>query len=216
MTLDLYAPEQVLPHARPMILIDALVAREAERLVASLEVRADSLFFRPPHGVAAHVSIEWMAQCCAAWAGARALDEGRQVDLGFLLGTRDFRAEVDWFAAGERLYVTAELEFQDEEMGSFRCRTARRRGGEPVASARLSVYQPRDVAAFLAARAGAARGGAACAGASSSPAPARESAARSRGDWRRTALPSPCTTVAIAPAPSRPWRRSPAAAAPAR
>lgn len=156
MALSLYTPEQVLPHARPMILIDALVAREAERLVAAVEVRADSLFFRAPHGIAAHVSIEWMAQCCAAWAGAKALDERRAVQVGFLLGTRDFRADVDWFAEGERLYVAAELDFEDEEMASFRCRTSRAPHGDIVASARLNVYQPRDVAAFLASRGGVA------------------------------------------------------------
>jgi predicted hotdog family 3-hydroxylacyl-ACP dehydratase len=156
MTLSLYAMETVLPHARPMILLDEMVVREAERLVATVEVRADSLFFRAPQGIAAHVSIEWMAQCCAAWAGSKALDESRPVDIGFLLGTRDFRAEVDWFAEGERLYVSADLEFQDEEMGSFRCRTSRALDGDAVAAARLSVYQPRDVAAFLASRGGAA------------------------------------------------------------
>jgi predicted hotdog family 3-hydroxylacyl-ACP dehydratase len=137
MTLTLYTPEQVLPHAQPMILID-------------------SLFYRAPHGIAAHVSIEWMAQCCAAWAGAKALDEARKVEVGFLLGTRDFRAELDWFVEGERFYVSADLEFQDEEMASFRCRTGRTLEGDAVSSARLSVYQPRDVAAFLASRGGAA------------------------------------------------------------
>lgn len=156
MTLGLYPLEQVLPHARPMILIDALIARGPERLVAAVEVRADSLFFRAPHGIAAHVAIEWMAQCCAAWAGARALDEGRRVEVGFLLGTRDFRADVEWFAEGERLYVSADLDLQDEEMASFRCRTSRQPDADVVVSARLNVYQPRDVAAFLASRGGAA------------------------------------------------------------
>lgn len=149
MTLGLYTPHQVLPHAGPMILIDDLVAREADLLVAAVDVRAESLFFRAPHGVAAHVSIEWMAQCCAAWAGAKALDEGRRVELGFLLGTRNFRADVDWFAAGERLYVSARLTFQDEEMASFLCRTAYSADGEAVCSASLNVFQPRDVATFL-------------------------------------------------------------------
>ena len=153
MPLSLYKPEQVLPHARPMILIDQVIAREPERLVAAVDVRADSMFFRPPHGVAAHVAIEWMAQACAAFGGAQALDEGRAVAIGFLLGTRDFRAELDWFGEGERLYVSAELEFQDEEMASFRCRTTRQPDGAALASARLNVYQPRDVQAFLAARA---------------------------------------------------------------
>lgn len=152
MTLSLYTPEQVLPHARPMILIDEVIARAPERLIAAFEVRADSLFFRAPHGIAAHVAIEWMAQACAAFGGARALDEGRAVDIGFLLGTRDFRAEVEWFSEGERLYVSAGLEFQDEEMANFRCLTSREPDGAAVASARLNVYQPRDVQAFLAAR----------------------------------------------------------------
>jgi len=135
-----------------MILIDEVIARQPDLLVAAVEVRADSLFFRPPEGIAAHVSIEWMAQCCAAWAGAKALDEGNPVSLGFLLGTRNFRADVEWFAGGARFYVSAQLEFLDEEMANFRCWTAARRDSEPITAAHLSVYQPRDVAAFLGAR----------------------------------------------------------------
>ena len=156
MSLALYPMERILPHARPMILIDEVIARGPERLVAAVDVRADSLFFRAPLGIAAHVSLEWMAQACAAFAGARALDGGRTVALGFLLGTRDFRADVEWFGEGERLYVSADLEFEDEEMASFRCRTCRQPDADAVVLARLNVYQPHDVEAFLASRGGVA------------------------------------------------------------
>lgn len=140
--------EALLPHARPMILLDEVVGRDETRLAAALTVRAGTPFFDAGRGVAAHVAIEWMAQACGAFVGAEALESGGAVRLGLLLGTRDFEADVSWFPEGARVEVSATLVYRDGEMGVFDCAAAV--DGQGMATAQLTVYQPADTAALLA------------------------------------------------------------------
>ena len=95
----------------------------------------------------AHVAVEWMAQACAAFAGSEAIDGGAPVRIGFLLGTRDFRAIAGWFAAGERLFVRAHLEYRDDEMANFDCEVADVVRRPALASASLNVFHPHDAPA---------------------------------------------------------------------
>lgn len=139
----------LLPHARPMILIDEVVACAADSLSAAVLVRAGIPFFEPGRGVPAHVALEWMAQTSAACAGNEMIEKGEKVRLGLLLGTRDFRACVPWFLEGERFIVTASIVFRDTQMGVFDCAVARSDNGEAVATAQLTTYQPGDEAALM-------------------------------------------------------------------
>jgi predicted hotdog family 3-hydroxylacyl-ACP dehydratase len=148
-----YPIETVLPHAHPMILIDDIVGYDESSLTSALTIRPEAKFFRPGRGVAAHIGLEWMAQTCGAFAGARALECGEEVRLGLLLGTRDFTADVMWFPEGERLHVTATQLFVDGRIGAFDCAILRAGGTLPAARAQLTVYQPLDAAALLADRA---------------------------------------------------------------
>jgi predicted hotdog family 3-hydroxylacyl-ACP dehydratase len=110
-------------------------------------VRRDAAFAQDA-GIPAHVALEWMAQSCAALVGIRALEEQQPVRIGFILGTRDFRATVPWFRFGDRVTMTAVSTFNDGEMAQFDCRLER--DSETCATARLTVFQPRDLAAMLA------------------------------------------------------------------
>ena len=132
--------EDLLPHAPPMLLLDEALACEAEYAAAGVTIRPDHLFARP-EGVPAHVGIEFMAQTCGLWAGGVAKRQGGAVRLGFLLGSRRYKAARPFFSFGERLEVSARLVFLDQGMGVFDCRIADG-AGEVVAEAQLSVYQP--------------------------------------------------------------------------
>ncbi len=149
MTLPLYPVESVVPHRPPMILIDEIVARQAGSIVALVTIRPDGLFFQPDRGVPSHIALEWMAQACAAFGGSEALDDGGAVKIGFLLGTRDFRATRTWFAEGERLYVRALLEYRDDELANFACEVAASLEGLSLARASLNVYHPHDASALI-------------------------------------------------------------------
>jgi predicted hotdog family 3-hydroxylacyl-ACP dehydratase len=148
MALKDYPIESLLPHARPMILLDRVIARDTEQLVAEVKVRPGIPFFRPGQGIAAHVAVEWMAQACGAYVGARTLDAGMPVRVGFLLGTRDFNCHIAWFETGNILTVSAVLTYRQDDVAVFDCKTSRQ--DEDVATAQLTVFQPADMAALLA------------------------------------------------------------------
>ena len=149
MTLPFYPIESVVPQRPPMILIDEIVDRQANGIMVCVTIRADGLFFQPGRGMPSHVALEWMAQACAAFAGSEALDSGGAVKIGFLLGTRDFRAARTWFAEGERLYVRARLEYRDNEAANFACEVAGSPEGVSLARASLNVYHPHDAFALI-------------------------------------------------------------------
>jgi predicted hotdog family 3-hydroxylacyl-ACP dehydratase len=142
-----YRIEDLLPHARPMILIDEITGIGEGMLSAALTVRSGLPFFEPGRGVAAHVAIEWMAQSCGAYVGVTALNAGQPVRLGLLLGTRNFRATVPWFREGERLNVTVLQAFIDSQLGAFDCVVSGIPSGGELAKARLTLYQPDDAMA---------------------------------------------------------------------
>lgn len=155
MTLPLYPAGDVVPQMPPMRLIDAIVARQPEGITCAVTVRADGLFFQPGRGIPAHIALEWMAQTCAAFAGCEALDGYGAVRIGFLLGTRDFRASQRWFAEHERFLVQAHLEYRDDEFASFACTLVSAAGGAVLAQAGLNVFHPRDAAAVIASQSAA-------------------------------------------------------------
>jgi predicted hotdog family 3-hydroxylacyl-ACP dehydratase len=149
MTLALYPVESVVPQRPPMILIDDVIARQADEITVDVTIRPTRLFFQLDRGMPSHVALEWMAQACAAFAGSEARDQGHPVRLGFLLGTRDFHANRSWFAEGEHLYVRARLAYRDEEMANFDCEVTDSSGAQSLAKASLNVYQPRDVSTLF-------------------------------------------------------------------
>ena len=149
MTVPLYPIDSVIPQRPPMALIDEIVAREADSIIALVTIRSSGLFFQLGHGIPSHVGLEWMAQACAAFAGAKALDEAGTVKVGFLLGTRNFQANRYWFTEGERLYVRARLEYRDDELANFACEIADSIDGPAIAKASLNVFHPNDALALI-------------------------------------------------------------------
>jgi predicted hotdog family 3-hydroxylacyl-ACP dehydratase len=149
--LPSYRIEELLPHARPMILLDEVTDVGEGTLSAALTVRPGRPFFEAGRGVAAHVAIEWMAQTCGAYVGVAALEAGQPIRMGWLLGTRNFQATVPWFREGERLNITVTPAFLDSQMGAFDCIVTRAGNGDEVAKARLTLYHPDDAATLPAA-----------------------------------------------------------------
>lgn len=138
---------EVVPHAGAMILLDAIEHMEAERIVCTRTIQPGALFVESDGSMPAWMGVELMAQAIAAWAGCCARAEQRPVQLGFLLGTRHYRCNVDCFPAQARLRIEAERAFHDEQgMGVFHCRIA---GVGIYAEARLNVFSPPDADAFF-------------------------------------------------------------------
>jgi predicted hotdog family 3-hydroxylacyl-ACP dehydratase len=139
--------EDLLPHAGEMILLDAVLEAEAERIVCRRRVSAGGLFNSVDGSLPAWVGVELMAQSIAAWAGWQAKHEERPVRLGFLLGTRHYQCDVEAFPAGNELVIEAVRNFHDDHgMGVFACRID---APGVHAEARLTVFSPPDADTFL-------------------------------------------------------------------
>lgn len=138
----------LLPHAGDMILIDEVVEFDEEQIRTRINVRPGGLFNRADGSLPAWVGIELMAQSVAAYAGCQAREKGEPVELGFLLGTRKFECNVEYFPAGSELIIHARCSLQDDSgMGVFECHLS---GTGIQASARLNVYRPPQSAGYLA------------------------------------------------------------------
>ncbi|MEZ4280877.1 MAG: hypothetical protein R3F21_14855 [Myxococcota bacterium] len=139
------APEQVLVHRPPMIWLRAIEGHDARETSASVAVADCGALRDADGGVAAHVAIEWMAQCVAAHAGIERRAGGEAPTLGLLLGSRHVRFARSAYNANERFRVVATRSWGDDRGAvSFDCRVEEIASGEPVAAARLSCFVPGD------------------------------------------------------------------------
>jgi len=138
--------EDLVPHSGSMSLLDKVVAVGEETLTATLCVRDDGIFARDGR-VPAYMGIEYMAQAVAAFSGYHATRRGEPVKLGFLLGTRKFNSNIDHYQCGDALTVEIERLLQAENgMATFECHIS---GAGAQQSARLNVYQPENIEAYL-------------------------------------------------------------------
>jgi len=151
---------ELVPHAGPMVLLERVLAVDADTLCAEVVIRPDTLFC-DDQGVGAWVGVEYMAQAVAAFAGHEARLRGEPVRVGFLLGTRRYECRLPAFALGSRLHVHVQRTLQGENgLGAFECRivdadmsgveaSGVETPGTPLATATVTVFQPDNVNDFL-------------------------------------------------------------------
>jgi len=135
-----FAVEELLPHSGRMVLLNRVIEFDEENMVAEVIVRDDGLF---GHGngntVPAWLGIEYMAQTIAALGGMKRRLAGKNLNPGFLLGTRRYDCNVGLFAVGSVLTVSVKRLVEDQGLGVFDCRIT---AEGILASAKLNVYQP--------------------------------------------------------------------------
>ncbi|MBB1626965.1 hotdog family protein [Achromobacter sp. UMC71] len=137
----------LLPHAGNMILLDEVLAYDAESLTARAVVKPGP-YSLPDGSLPPWLGLELMAQAVGAWAGCQARLAGAEVKLGFLLGTRRYDCHVDVLPAGAVLTIPVQRGFIDDSgMSVFECEL--RDGDRLLATARLNVYQPKDPTVFI-------------------------------------------------------------------
>lgn len=132
--------EKILPHKKPMILIDDVVDYSVEEgwLKSVVTVNKNSKFFdNTIGGVSSIVGIEYMAQTIGCYAFYKA-NIGKPI-IGFLLGTRLYNNKTDVFKENETLEILVKEIFSGEDILSFECFISNH--GEEVASATINVYQ---------------------------------------------------------------------------
>lgn len=125
-----------------MLWLDCIHHVDATSVHASARIHPQTMFLRG-NLLPVWVSIEYMAQAVAAWAGNQTHSRGQPAKIGYLLGTRRFYAHRQHFCVGDELQLRVQLELQgDNGLGMFACQTLV--GQELAAAANLSVYQPED------------------------------------------------------------------------
>lgn len=130
--------KELVPHSGQMLLIDEIVSRDQQKLVARTTIREASPFYRAASGVPSWVGLEYMAQTVAAWSGLRARERGEEPGPGFLIGAKKYKANQPAFPLGSQLEIEARLRDQHGSLGVFECRIT---SGEIESHGVLSVYE---------------------------------------------------------------------------
>ncbi|WP_035386870.1 hotdog family protein [Ferrimonas senticii] len=138
-----------LAHRPPMILIDQLVNYQPDQLTVAVTPSPHAPFFDDAiDGVPSWVGIEYMAQAVATLAGIEAEANGEPIRIGFLLGTRRYQIHQPQFDRNCCYHVSVNRLYQDDDgMAAFDCLIQQQQ--QPVAEARINVFQPRDPNQFL-------------------------------------------------------------------
>jgi predicted hotdog family 3-hydroxylacyl-ACP dehydratase len=118
--------QRVVPQSGRMLLLDRIVAADADTITTEVTVREGSLFCdRRSGGVGAWVGLEYMAQTIAAFAGYEAMRHGQAVPPGLLLGTRRYTSTAPLFPLGATLHITVRRDTTGAPgITSFDCRIA--------------------------------------------------------------------------------------------
>ena len=127
-------------HRKPMLFLDRLVDIGEDFATCEWCIGNDFELLEPGLGVPAYTGVEYMAQCVAVHAGARARALGFVPPHGFLLGTRHYRCSVPYFEEGSIYQSTCRELIRDSNgMGSFACRILL--NGLSIAEANLAVLE---------------------------------------------------------------------------
>ena len=130
-----------LPHRPPMLLVNRLLEVSQTHAIAKVFIDEQTPFISD-RGVSAVIGIEYMGQTAALIAGYQ-LEQGlTEPHLGFLLGTRAFSIEQDYFLPNQSLIVECrEKALVGDSLATFDCMIRLDSESEVIAKASLSVFR---------------------------------------------------------------------------
>lgn len=134
------AAADLLYHEAPMVLLENIISATPESACCQCLCGEDNPFFLPGVGIPPWVAIEFMAQCVAVSAGARAVSAGKRLPLGLLLGTMSLKLDGGSFQPGQDCRVESCTILSDDlGMGAHQCRVSV--NDRVVAEARLTAKE---------------------------------------------------------------------------
>ncbi len=148
----MYDIEDIIKHRKPMRLVDNLISFGKDNACVSVCINEGSEFYQvEQQGVPSYIGIEYMAQAIAAQAGANELANGKDIRLGFLLGTRKYKPNSAFFTRGITLHITVKRLLVDAAgLSVFDCSIVDEAQPEIVlAKAKINVYQPEDSTEYV-------------------------------------------------------------------
>ena len=143
--------EQILPHKPPMVLLDRLLVADNDSAMCEVSISPRSPFYdHQLAGIPAYVGIEYMAQTIAAYSGALSQREGSEPKVGFLLGSRKYKPSVAIYKQGQTLQISVRKLLEDSSgLSVFNCEIIDQDGMETLVRAKLNVFQPVEVEAWM-------------------------------------------------------------------
>ena len=142
-------PEKLLPHAHPMILLDAVDSYGEDFAQALVTPGPDSPFADPAGNVPSWVGMEYMAQTIAIFAGIQARQQGLPIKVGLLLGTRSYNIEVEQFCCHQLHSVHVQQIITDGSLSAFDCTISSVGNPAVLAQAVINAYQPENIDDFF-------------------------------------------------------------------
>tara|TARA_B100002049_G_scaffold230000_1_gene206333 strand:+ start:109 stop:561 length:453 start_codon:yes stop_codon:yes gene_type:complete len=135
----------LIPHRPPMLLINQVVSVDATSSSALVTVDHLSPFFEKDKGVPTWIGLEYMGQTAALIAGYQLQQGLVGPHLGFLLGTRAFKTECDYFTPGTLKVTCTEKALVGDGLATFDCmienHSKELQTSPPLATASLSVFR---------------------------------------------------------------------------
>lgn len=141
-TLNQSDPAYFLPHKAPLILLTRIVNYGEDWLETEITHNGSSPFTNREGLTPAWVAIEYMAQTVSAYAGIKRRAKSLHPKIGFLLGTRKFSCDVDYFEQHEAITVKAKAVLEsDAGVSLFDC-SVHKSDGTQIGFAQLKGVQP--------------------------------------------------------------------------
>ena len=138
---------ELVPHAPPMVALDAVEEWREGHLVARLVVRSDGPFAAGPDAVDSSAALEYMAQGVAACLGMGAYRGGESVRVGMVVACRNFVVERPQLAAGETYRVVADCVRGTDSSSQYTTRLENAQGATLATASMTLVHgaePPRD------------------------------------------------------------------------
>ncbi len=135
---------KVLPHKKPMILLDDIIEVDLENKFVKTNFYVDNkkkFYDKTLKGIPSICGIEFMAQTIGCYAFYSKKE--KEPRIGFLLGSRLYNNSIDLFKENETYTVKAVEAYYDNDISAFDCFIYDKLE-EEVASATINVYQSDD------------------------------------------------------------------------
>ena len=140
--------EKILPHDRPMILIDKVLEINLEEnyVVCDVNIHEKKIFFNKDiNGISPLVGIEFMAQAIGCYAFFKSGENNPKI--GFLLGARSYTNFLEKFENGKTYTIKAKEMYDDGELVSFECFIYN--DDKEVANALINAFQPENAEEYI-------------------------------------------------------------------
>jgi predicted hotdog family 3-hydroxylacyl-ACP dehydratase len=135
----------LLPHRPPMLLINDVVEVNESSASAIAFIDDQASFFQNGNGIPAWIGLEYMGQTAALIAGYQLEHNLVKPHLGFLLGTRCYQTEVEFFLPNKNVLINCnEIAVVGDSLATFDCTIRHIDSDKVLANANLSVYRQFD------------------------------------------------------------------------